>query len=142
MRRVVILAGALALWALPAFAQSDPNTTAYSVAIFAANTTDPAATVPIAPAVAYPVASVPCGLAKSPGSGGVIINPRAALFDDPTDPTKDCQVDISAQVRGLAPGTYKAAMRAVGANSVLSDWSNLAGPFNRALPAPTTFRVR
>lgn len=105
------------------------QTTAYSVAVFGPTVTNPATATPIAPAVAYPVASVPCGQVKAVETSPPIVNPYEGRFDDPADATKDCAVPIESQILALPIGTnYKTAYRPV-SGTTFGAWSPLSTSF-------------
>lgn len=108
------------------------QTTAYSVAVFGPSVTNPATASPVAPAVTYSVASVPCGQAKASETPQPIVNPYEGRFDDPVNVTKDCAVPIEAQILALAPGSgYTVAYRPV-AGTTVGAWSPLSSTFTVA----------
>ena len=131
------LAALVCLVAAPAFAQLTPEPTVnYSVALYASTATDPNVSPFVTGPTVYPLSQVQCGLAKVTGSGGTLNNPTKARFDDPADATKDCEINVVAQVAALANGSgYKAAMRANGATT-FSPWSAFSNSFNRVPVAP------
>lgn len=104
------------------------QTTAYSVSVFDPTVTNPATGTPVAPAVVYPVASVPCGQLKV-AETVPIVNPYEGRFDDPVDATKDCAVPIEPQILALAPGSgYTVAYRPM-AGATPGAWSPISSAF-------------
>lgn len=130
------------LWLPKANAQEVAQT--YTLAVFAAVSADPNTSTPVAPPVDYNANQVQCGLPRQTVPPSVV-NPSQALFEDPNDTTKDCQVNAGAQLNAIPLGNgYKAALKANGA-TVSSAYSSFSNSFNRALtppPVPAGVRVR
>lgn len=112
------------------------QTTAYSVSVFGPSVTNPATATPIAPAVVYPIASVPCGQPKVTESQPPIVNPYEGRFDDPASPaTRDCAVPIESQVTALPSASgYQIAYRPL-IGSTPGAWSPLSSTFAVAAQA-------
>lgn len=85
--------------------------TSIVVAVFADTAVDANAATPVGQPVGY-VAT--CGLTPKAVETTPIINPSHAYIDDLADATRDCGMDISAQITALQPGrSYRLAVREV-----------------------------
>lgn len=81
----------------------------------------------------YPMERVSCGHLKTEPSPDGVPNPIAMSFDDPADATKECRIDVRTAVLSLPLGTgYKAALRYVRADGVMSSWDFIPNTFRRA----------
>ena len=101
---VVLVALVASLLVTPAFAQSA------TVAIFNAAATNPNTAKPLATPVVYgaPLCNQPFANEPSP-----IVDPIIGYYLDPNLPTtRNCQVDVTAQIRALPVGSgYKGAVK-------------------------------
>lgn len=139
MRRTVVTGILIGLWVLQAAGQVQP-TVSVTVGVWPEAATLNALFLsgppPPTSSVTYPVASVVCGQPKQPQPTNVV-NPSAATYDDPSDASKDCVVQVGAQVTALAPGMYRSAVMANGALTP-SAWGPPSDPFERRLGPPLT----
>lgn len=100
----------------------------------------PGAPVPIQ-TESWSATSVTCGVPKLTGASSV--NPTKFVWDDPTDPTKDCLFSppTGGVLVSLPLGSYEGALHAVNAAGAGAP-SNRAAFSKAAVPAaPTGFRI-
>lgn len=112
----------------------------YEVAVFREPPVATQASTPFSRTVVN-TAIVKCGYGRGPDPlEQNVPNPTTLVFDDPGDATKDCRVTVPSIALSLPLGVnYRAAMRAVNAAGVSSDWGFARNTFRRAprgLPCP------
>ena len=91
-------------WSASVFAQMT-----VTLAIFPATATDANTSLPVMPPVTY--GDSVCGQPKYV-EVVPLVNPADAYFDDPSNVTQDCTIDMLMQMRGVPDGSgYKAAMK-------------------------------
>ena len=124
MRRT-LLALAVILCAVPAFAQD--VITAYEFRIYASGASAPQIVTPI------PIASVTCNLAKVTPPATTVSNPTTALWDDPVNTGRDCRWVMASNGPGpivaLPSGTYTGALVASNAEGASAESARV--PFLR-----------
>ncbi len=135
MKRYLLLLALLI--AQPALAQNTPETpTAYDLR-FWSNGVVPGGT-PVQHTL-FQKSAITCGQPKIATPVGIVLNPSAAVFDDPDDATKQCVIalDQSKTIFSVPVGQYFATVQAVGATKGATADSPASNPFARAV-VPTT----
>lgn len=93
----------LIVLATPALAQ--PAT----VAVFSSTALDANTATPVMPAWTY--AAPVCGQRPKLVEAPPIVNADTGAYDDPTDATADCRLDLRPQLAALPLGSYRAAVK-------------------------------
>jgi hypothetical protein len=131
--RTILTTLLLVCQATPVFAQDT-----YTGAVFPSSVSVPDASAASVPPVTFPKGSTPCGLPKlvcDPCSGSSATT-VAVRFEDPDDPTRDCEMILSLVNVPPGPGYRVAMSRTVTGQA--SIWSNYSNAFTvlAAQPAP------
>jgi hypothetical protein len=124
MKSPVLLALALLLFAVPAFAQVP---TIASVKVDLARVAAP--TVIVA-TVNVPIASFTCNLAPTV-LPGVTVNPEFVEFEDPALPLRACKASLKATVDARPPDQYVATASFVYSDAQVGGISLASNPFTR-----------